>query len=123
MLRVKILLQRGGEAVGVHEALKRQRDDGIALLVAQLRRVRLCRAEQKLRRPRFGHAAAVVPVDDRARQKRRAVIHRYAAERDDREQHERERDHERYARFFVSPFFRCRFFHWNRKPLRSVFIL
>ena len=53
MLRVKILLQRGGEAVGVHEALKRQRDDGIALRVAQLRRVRLCRAEQKLRRPRF----------------------------------------------------------------------
>ena len=123
MLRVKVFLQRGGEVLGIHEALERQRDDGVALRVAQLRRVRLCHAEQKLRRFRFRHAAAVVPVDDRARQKRRAVIHRHAAERDDREQHERERDHKRYARFFVSPFFRCRFFHWNRKPLRSVFIL
>ena len=37
------------------------------------------------------------------------LIHRHAAERDDREQHERERDHERYARLFVSPFFRCRY--------------
>ena len=95
----------------------------VALRVAQLRRVRLCHAEQKLRRLRLGHAAAVVPVDDRARQKRRAVPERDTAERDDREQNERERDHERYERFLVSPFFRCRIFHGRSKPLRSIFIL